>query len=151
MEAGTSNGGSGILDRSTMASPLSPDLLMAVDPREVNSGALLSFEENRKEKANGRGKSVVKNQVRSVVSENSSVLERYSVMFCLFSLGNKLIRKPWDPVCSHQAERSWTTIWTRCRSTWNNFVRSWVYKEIHSMPLLCLGYVIHSVWISNRR
>ncbi|XP_046631293.1 heat shock factor protein-like isoform X5 [Daphnia pulicaria] len=76
MEAGTSNGGSGILDRSAMTSPLSPDLLMAVDPREVNSGALLTFEENRKEKANGRGKSVVKNQDRTVVSENPSVLER---------------------------------------------------------------------------
>ncbi|XP_046444609.1 heat shock factor protein-like isoform X7 [Daphnia pulex] len=75
MEAGTSNGGSGILDRSAMTSPLSPDLLMAVDPREVNSGALLTFEENRKEKANGRGKSVVKNQDRTVVSENPSVLE----------------------------------------------------------------------------
>lgn len=78
MEAGTSNGGSGILDRSAMTSPLSPDLLMAVDPREVNSGALLTFEENRKEKANGRGKSVVKNQDRTVVSENPSVLERYN-------------------------------------------------------------------------
>ena len=81
MEAGTSNGGSGILDRSSMASPLSPDLLMAVDPREVNSGALLSFEENQKEKANGRGKSVAKNQERLMVSENSSVLERYNLVF----------------------------------------------------------------------
>jgi len=126
MEAGTSNGGSGILDRSAMTSPLSPDLLMAVDPREVNSGALLSFEENRKEKANGRGKSVVKNQDKTMVSENSNVLERYNVsVFCIFAIGYiELIRKPWYPVCSHQAERSWTTIWTRCRSTWNNFVKS---------------------------
>ncbi|XP_032791983.1 heat shock factor protein isoform X6 [Daphnia magna] len=75
MEAGTSNSGSGILESSAMASPMSPDLLMAVDPREVNSGALLSFEENRKEKG-GRGKSVVKNQERSVASTESNVLER---------------------------------------------------------------------------
>lgn len=75
MEAGTSNSGSGILENSAMASPMSPDLLMAVDPREVNSGALLSFEENRKEKG-GRGKSVVKNQERSVASTESNVLER---------------------------------------------------------------------------
>ncbi|XP_032791982.1 heat shock factor protein isoform X5 [Daphnia magna] len=74
MEAGTSNSGSGILESSAMASPMSPDLLMAVDPREVNSGALLSFEENRKEKG-GRGKSVVKNQERSVASTESNVLE----------------------------------------------------------------------------
>lgn len=110
MEAGTSNGGSGILDRSSMASPLSPDLLMAVDPREVNSGALLSFEENQKEKANGRGKSVAKNQERLMVSENSSVLERYNIFFYFFVfvfIGCViLIRKPWYPVCSHQAERS---------------------------------------------
>lgn len=121
MEAGTSNRGSGILDRS---SPLSPDLLMAVDPREVNSGALLTFEENRKEKANGRGKSVVKNQDRTVVSENPSVLERYKRSFIVVIGYIELIRKPWYPVCSHQAERSWTTTWTRCRSTWNNFVKS---------------------------
>lgn len=75
MEAGTSNSGSGVLDSSVMASPMSPDLLMAVDPREVNSGALLSFEDNRKEKG-GRGKSVVKNQERSVASAESNILER---------------------------------------------------------------------------
>ncbi|XP_057379463.1 heat shock factor protein-like isoform X5 [Daphnia carinata] len=75
MEAGTSNSGSGILENSAMASPMSPDLLMAVDPREVNSGALLSFEENRKEKG-GRGKSVVKNQERTVASTESTAMER---------------------------------------------------------------------------
>lgn len=63
LEAGTSAGEPGILERAMMASPLSPDLLMAVDPREVNGGALLSFEENRKENNSAaRGKSVAKKQ-----------------------------------------------------------------------------------------
>lgn len=42
--------------------------MMAVDPREVNSGALLSFEESRngKEPDTGRGKSVAKKQENAV-------------------------------------------------------------------------------------
>lgn len=68
LEAGTSNAGTGIVDRAMMASPLSPDLMMAVDPREVNSGALLSFEESRKgkEQETGRGKSVAKKQENAI-------------------------------------------------------------------------------------
>lgn len=68
LEAGTSNPVTGIVDRAMLASPLSPDLMMAVDPREVNSGALLSFEESRrgKEAETGRGKSVAKKQEDAV-------------------------------------------------------------------------------------
>lgn len=76
MEAGTS-AGPGILERAMMASPMSPDLLMAVDPREVNSGALLSVENNRKEKE-GRGKSVAKKQDKPSLDGETTVLERYN-------------------------------------------------------------------------
>lgn len=77
IEAGTSDTGPGILERAMMASPLSPDLLVAVDPREVNSGALLSVEENQKEKDVGRGKSVAKKQDKQVVSDTNTAIERY--------------------------------------------------------------------------
>ena len=78
-EAGPSAAaGPGILERAMMASPMSPDLMMAVDPREVNSGALLSVEKNRNSKENdgGRGKSVAKKQDRSVVVGDASTLDR---------------------------------------------------------------------------
>jgi hypothetical protein len=78
MEAGTSATGPGILERAMMASPMSPDLMMAVDPREVNSGALLSVDSNRNSKENevGRGKSVAKKQDRSVLAGDTPVLDR---------------------------------------------------------------------------
>lgn len=44
--------GSNLLEKAIAGmaspSPLSPELLNAVDPREINSGALLTFEESRK-------------------------------------------------------------------------------------------------------
>lgn len=79
MEAGTS-AGPGILERAMMASPMSPDLLMAVDPREVNSGALLSVENNRKEKEGGRGKSVAQKQDKSSPAGETTILERYKAL-----------------------------------------------------------------------
>lgn len=82
MEAGTSSNGPGILERAMMTSPMSPDLLMAVDPREVNSGALLSVENNHKEQEGGRGKSVAKKQDKgSLQANDNSVLERYYLFF----------------------------------------------------------------------
>ena len=44
-----------LLDKAMagIASPLSPELMNAVDPREINSGALLSYELSR----NGKDKS----------------------------------------------------------------------------------------------
>ena len=79
LEAGTSNPGAGIVDRAMMASPLSPDLMMAVDPREVNSGALLSFEEGRKgkEAETGRGKSVAKKQENTVAVTEVPRMDKY--------------------------------------------------------------------------
>jgi len=57
---------------SVISSPLSPDLLLTVDPREVN----LSDEKNSREKKI-RGKSVVKKpDMQLVVGEASSSLNR---------------------------------------------------------------------------
>ena len=58
---------------SVISSPLSPEMLLTIDPREMNC----STEKNSKEKRT-RGKSVVKKpDMQLVVGEASSVLERY--------------------------------------------------------------------------
>lgn len=53
-ESAGSGASPNLLDKAMagIASPLSPELLNAVDPRVINDGALLSFEKNR----NGKGK-----------------------------------------------------------------------------------------------
>jgi len=64
-------------------SPLSPDLLNAIDPREINSGALLSFEEGRKSK-DGRGKSVAKEHDTSMAVGEIPSLEKYETKILKF-------------------------------------------------------------------
>jgi hypothetical protein len=81
MESGaSSSSGSNLLENegSTMVpSPLSPDLLMAVDPREVNaSSALLSVEDAGRKNKESRGKSVSKKSDMQLVVGDANPMER---------------------------------------------------------------------------
>ena len=77
MESGPSSKAAAVTADVLNTTPLSPDMMIAVDPREVSSGALLSVEDSRKISKENRGKSFTKKpDLRLIVGENSS-LERY--------------------------------------------------------------------------
>ena len=77
MEAGTSDN-NGLLEKAMqgIASPLNPDLLMTVDPREINGGSHSSTEERRNGKNSPRGKSAAKKQDLSIALGEPPSLER---------------------------------------------------------------------------